>query len=366
MLNIVQFIHGLNMGGAETLVKEYALGLDKTKFNLTILCLKRLHTPYENLLEQAHIRIIYLSDFMILVHKTNILCRGFNRLQRYYLSRKYLRQLRPDIVHVHLPLNGYVKFARLAKTTKIFYTQHFDADRLQNYPQDVKALRWLIARYPTQLIALNDTMREQLNQLFGISNTVVLNNGINLTRFKQAKCKAQIRRELGIPQDAFVLGHIGRLNPIKNQSFLIKAAGQMRKQPNLNTWLLLVGDGADRAKLEQEIIRSGLQTHALILSHRTDIPDLLRAMDRFVFPSISEGLGIAVIEAQAAGIPCVVSNAVPSAVQISNLVTFKSLQEPVKNWVHAILQAPPMPQYTHLEKWDIAAIIRQLEELYEQ
>ena len=366
MLRIVHFIHGLNMGGAETLVKEYALGLDKTKFNVTVLCFDNLHSPYDSLLAKHHISVKYMCDDMPLYGKCSLFARAFNWVQRYYLARKYLRQLRPDIVHIHLTLNRYVKFANLSRTTKIFYTQHFDVDHLQNYPQDVKALRWLIAHYPTQLIALNNMMREQLNQLFGVSNTVVLNNGINLARFKPAKSKAQIRRELGIPQDAFVLGHIGRLNSIKNQSFLIKVAGQMLKQPNLNTWLLLVGDGADRAKLEQEIIRSGLQTHALILSHRTDIPDLLHAMDRFVFPSISEGLGIAVIEAQAAGIPCVVSNAVPSAVQISNLVTFKSLQEPVKNWVQAILQAPPTPQYTHLEKWDIVAIIRQLEELYEQ
>lgn len=365
MRNLVHFIHGLNMGGAETLVKEYALGLDKNKFNLTVLCFKRLHTPYEELLASHGIHVIYISDHMPFYQKNSFILRGINKLQRYFLSRKILRQLRPDILHVHLFLNKFVKFAHLPLTTCIFYTQHFDVAKLQEDNFDVKALRWLIQHYSVHLIALNDTMRKQLNELFKVKNTVVLNNGINLSRFQQAKSKTQIRHELGIPQNAFVLGHIGRLTPVKNQSFLIDIAAKMiQKEPNI--WLLLIGDGSEQIKLKQKIKTYGLQNNSLILSNRTDIPDLLAAMDHFVFPSVSEGLGMAVIEAQIAGIPCIVSNGVPQAVKISNLITFKSLQEPIENWIQAILQPAPTPQYTHLEEWDIATIIRQLERLYEQ
>lgn len=365
MYNLVHFIHGLNMGGAETLVKEYAIGLDKNKFNLTILCVKRLHTPYEKLLASSGIHVIYISDYMPFYQKKSLIFRGINKLQRYFLSRKILQQLRPDIVHIHLRLNKFIKFAHLPKTTRIFYTQHFDAMKLQEDKSDVDALRWLIQHYPVCLIALNDVMRKQLNKLFKIKNTVILNNGINLIRFQQAESKIQIRQELGIPQNAFVLGHVGRLNPVKNQSFLIDIAAKMYQQ-NPNIWLLLIGDGADYAKLDKKIKASGLQGQYLILSNRSDIPNLLSAIDRFIFPSLSEGMPITLIEAQVAGLPCIVSDIVPQAVKISNLITFKSLQDTMENWIKAILQPAPPPQYTHLEEWDIATIIRQLEQLYEQ
>jgi len=353
------------MGGAETLVKEYALGIDKTKFNLTVLCLDNLHSPYDTLLAQHKIPVIYLSDYMPFYGKKTFLARAFNWRQYYYLARKFLRRLRPDILHVHLPLNHYVKFAALPQTTRIFYTQHFDVSCYPTeYPKDIEALRELIVRHPTQLIALNEPMRRELNELFHVTNTVVLNNGINLARFQQAKPKSQIRRELGIAQDAFVLGHVGRFAAVKNQTFLIDVAAEISKR-NPNTWLLLVGAGEDRARLEEKLRVCGLKNKALVLSDRSDIPDLLSAMDRFVFPSVSEGMPLALIEAQVAGLPCIVSQAVPEAAKISNLLTFKSLQQPVAEWADAVLAQAPAPQYTRLEEWDIAVAIRQLEKLYE-
>ncbi len=366
MLNLVHFIHGLTMGGAETLVKEYALGIDKRKFNLTVLCVDRVHSSYEDLLAEHHIPVIYVNDHVVFRSKNAWWVQILNCIQYYYFTRKFLRQLRPDILHIHLQLGHFVKFARLPKSTKIFYTQHSDVNRYKNEnPRQIWVLRWLVRHYPTQLIALNSHMQKQLNQLFGVSNTVVLNNGINVSRFQHAKSKTQIRQELGISQDAFVLGHVGRFHPVKNHSFLIDLVAKIRMY-NPRTWLLLVGDGPNRAELEQKINACGLKEQVLMVSNRTDVPDLLAAMDRFVFPSLSEGVPLALIEAQVAGLPCVVSDRVPPAAKISNLVTFKSLKEPLESWIESILQPPPAPQYTHLEEWDISAIIRQLEKLYER
>ena len=365
-IKLVHFIHGLSMGGAETLVKDYALGLDKNKFDLTILCLNRFDSSYEKILEEHAISIIYISDFMPFYKRKNIFFRIINRLQRYYFVRKILRRLQPEILHIHLTLNKMVKFAALPKSTKIFYTQHFDVEKYkQCYIDDIKALRWLIKNYPTQIIVLNDSMRMELNKLFNILNTEVLNNGINLNRFKNAKNKAQIRKELGIAQDAFVIGHIGRLNAIKNQEFLIDIAAALRRQKP-NTLLLMIGSGPDLAKIEAKLKETQMKERSLLLSNRTDIPDLLNAMDRFVFPSISEGIPLTLIEAQVAALPCIVSNGVPKAAKISNLVIFKSLKEPISSWVKAIMAKPPVPVYTNLQDWDISAVIKKLEKLYEQ
>lgn len=365
-IKLVHFIHGLSMGGAETLVKEYALGLNKNKFDLTILCLRRLDSSYEKILKEQGVHIIYVSDFMLFYKRKNIFFRIINKLQRYYFVRKILRKLRPDVIHVHLNLNQMVLWAKLPKTTKIFYTQHSDFNAYQKkYKQDVLALKKLIGRHPTKIIALNEDMRKQLNQFFGISDTVILNNGINLLRFKQAKTKEQIRRELGILQNAFVLGHIGRLNAVKNQTFLIDIASAMLKE-NPNTFLLIIGSGPDYAMIENKLQETKMKERSLILSNRTDIPDLLAAMDRFVFPSIKEGIPLSLIEAQVSALPCIISSEVSQYAKISDLVTFKSLREPISSWVEAILAKPPAQISINLRDWDIEEIIKKLEILYEQ
>ena len=128
----------------------------------------------------------------------------------------------------------------------------------------------------------------------------------------------------------------------------------------------MIGSGLERAKIEVKLKETQMKERALILSNRTDIPDLLNAMDRFVFPSISEGIPLTLIEAQTAALPCIVSNVVPKSVKISNLVTFKSLKEPISSWAEAIIAKPPLPVYTNLQDWDISAVIKKLEKLYEQ
>lgn len=365
-IKLVHFIHGLIMGGAETLVKEYALGIDKNKFDLTILCLNRYNSPYEKMLEKQGIKIIYISDFLTFYERKNIFFRFVNKLQRYYFVRKILKKLQPDILHIHLLLNQMVLFSALPKTTRIFYTQHHDFISYQKeYQQDIRALKKLIGKYPTKLIALNKDMREQMNRFFGISNTVILNNGTDLERFKHIKTKVQIRKELGIAQDAFVIGHIGRFDSIKNQTFLIDiVAALLKKKPN--AFLLMIGSGPDRAKIEAKIKEMKMKERTLLLSNRTDIPDLFAAMDCFVFPSIKEGLPVSVIEAQFATVPCVISDKVCKDVKISDLVTFKSLQEPISAWIEAILVKPPAEFSVNYKDWDISIIIKKLEKLYEQ
>ena len=99
MIKILQFIHGLNMGGAETLVKEYVLGLDKQKFNITVLCQERLNTPWEKKLSDAGIRVIYMSDEIPMYGRKNFLAKSINILMKFWLSRKYIRLIEPDIIH---------------------------------------------------------------------------------------------------------------------------------------------------------------------------------------------------------------------------------------------------------------------------
>lgn len=120
MIKVVHFIHGLNMGGAETLVKNYALLLDRARFQVTVLCYEHCGSPYEGVLRQNNIDVVYVCDEMPLYTKQGIIAKMVNHYQRYWLIRRELRKLKPDIVHFHLRLSNYIRFAGLDRNVRLF------------------------------------------------------------------------------------------------------------------------------------------------------------------------------------------------------------------------------------------------------
>jgi glycosyltransferase involved in cell wall biosynthesis len=137
-------------------------------------------------------------------------------------------------------------------------------------------------------------------------------NGIDLSRIlgldKQKECAA-IRAELGIPHDALVVGNVGRLSGEKGQGFLLTAFGSVRTAAP--AYLLLVGDGDLREHLVAHARSMGILDRVILAGYREDIPRLLCAMDIFAFPSLSEGFGVALLEAMAAGLP-IVGSSIPA------------------------------------------------------
>ena len=115
-------------------------------------------------------------------------------------------------------------------------------------------------------------------------------------------------------------------------------------------YLILVGDGPLRSAIVEKIKDLQMDARVRILGNRTDVPDLLNVMNVFLFPSVYEGLGMALVEAQKMGLPCVVSNRVPSAATISNLVSVLSLDSPQDLWADALCEpAPSNIEYYNLE-----------------
>ena len=146
--------------------------------------------------------------------------------------------------------------------------------------------------------------------------------------------------DLNIPRDAFVIGHVGRFSQEKNHRFLIELLVELvRLLPA--TCLLLVGEGPLRSEVEQQVHESGLSDRVVFAGLRRDVPQLLtNAMDLFLFPSLYEGLPMVLLEAQAAGLPCIISDAIDDdATVIPNLVQKLSLTQPVTDWVRAVVRA---------------------------
>lgn len=163
----------------------------------------------------------------------------------------------------------------------------------------------------------------------------IFNNAIDLDKFKyDENVRNEVRKELGL-EGKFVIGHVGRFCYQKNQEFLIDIFEEVHRQ-NPNAVLMLVGDGPDRAKIEEKI--KMIRNMVMLLGNRTDVYRLYSAMDVFVFPSRYEGFGIAALEAQFCGIKTVMSERVPQDAIISDGAITIPLDFPMSKWVMEILK----------------------------
>ena len=368
---VLQFIHGFSMGGAEKLVSEYCLKLNKEKYDVSVLCFHRYNTPYEKILEDAGINVVYASDHIKNYDKIAFQYPGriWMLIKRWLFLRKYLRESKPDVIHLHMALSIYILAANLSKNIKMLRTVHNEPkvlwDARKSRRIDYYSVKQLIKKYQMQFITLHDSMRREVNEMFEVDNSVFLNNGIDFAKYEYFLSKEQVRENEGIPKDAFVIGHIGRFGEQKNHHFLVDVFSEIY-QKNENAFLLMIGNGKLQEEIEEKLKSLGLNHRSLILSQRTDIPDLLNAMDRFVFPSVFEGLGIVLIEAQKAGIPCIASDAVPKAAVVSNLVKQLGLKLSAKEWAEEILGwEVETIESKGLEAWDMNKVVLRLEEYYE-
>ena len=165
---------------------------------------------------------------------------------------------------------------------------------------------------------------------------LILKNSIDTMQYAfNAQAREEKRKELQL-EGRFVLGHVGRFHRLKNHSFLLKVFKEVHAADE-NAVLLLVGDGSLRGRLEKRVNELGLTASVVFTGMRNDVPQLLQAMDVLVFPSVFEGVPMVLIEAQACGLPCIVSQNVHPQIKITDGLQFMSLQKPPNEWAKAVL-----------------------------
>lgn len=155
----------------------------------------------------------------------------------------------------------------------------------------------------------------------------VIANAIDVRAFRHdRRVRQEVREQYGLT-DCLVVGHVGRLQYQKNQGFLLEAFSRLKvREPRAR--LVLAGDGPDLTDLEAKAVSLGIASDVLFLGVRDDVPRLMQAFDLFAMPSRFEGLGMAALEAQAAGLPCVLSDAVPQEAAVTEDVTFLPQDDP--------------------------------------
>ena len=166
----------------------------------------------------------------------------------------------------------------------------------------------------------------------------VLYYGIDLRPFRSSIDPLQVRAELGIPPTAYVVGHVGRFDAQKNHGFFVDIAAEIAHRDR-DTYFLLVGDGPLRHAVQQKVVSLGLADRFVFTGVRSDVATLMMgAMDVFLFPSLYEGLGLVVLEAQAAGLPTVLSDTIPPEVEVAADLTQRlSLSQSASDWASTVV-----------------------------
>lgn len=172
-------------------------------------------------------------------------------------------------------------------------------------------------------------------------------NGIDLETFRFDENKRERTREELAIADRYLIGCIGRLESDKNHTFPLDVLKHVRRV-RTDAMLMIVGEGREKARLQKKARSIGLEDHVLFYGISDDIPSLLCAMDIFVLPSVSEGLGIVVIEAQANGLTCLCSTGVPQATRATELVSFLPLRAGAAKWAEHILSMPQVERASRI------------------
>lgn len=335
MIRILHVVGGMNQGGVETWLMHVLRNIDRKDLQMDFLVETTEPCAYdEEVLAKG-------SKIIPCLHpsKPFSYARNFKRLYRQYGPY--------NVIHCHIHhYSGFV--LRLAHEMGVpvrIVHSHTDTSMMQVNASFLRRsylglMQHWILRYATLGLAVSE---KAAFSLFGSSaksdlRWQIFHCGINLTSFKVTLDSLSIRSELGIPPDRFVIGHVGRFVEAKNHSFIVDILEQtVKREPK--ACLLLVGDGPLRLDIEQKLITAGLSEHVVFTGMRSDVPRImLSAMDVFLFPSLYEGLGLVLVEAQASGLPCIVSDVIPQEAEIvKSLVQRVSLSQISSEWAKSIL-----------------------------
>lgn len=277
--------------------------------------------------------------------------------------KKILKEVKPDIVHTHLnSILPYTCLPIVFSNIKIkVHTAHGDPDLPFKYRIWSKIAYKIFGFYPVFVTQYQEKIGKSV---FNLKRSSVIKNGLDLYKYKIHISKKEIRDELGISCDSFVLGFVGRLENDKNLEFLFYVFYKYLIRNKAAT-LLIVGEGEKRDKLVQYATSLGISDNVLFLGRRDDVQRIYKAMDVFMLTSKFESSSIVTVEAQLSNVRCVISDAIPDDVIITNLVNRISLSDSYDTWIEAIDgNIKPEDAINSYSDFDIKNSIKKTKQLY--
>ncbi|MBI2359835.1 MAG: GT4 family glycosyltransferase PelF [Deltaproteobacteria bacterium] len=297
-IKLLEFIHLFYIGGTERQFVNLGQALDGSKFELHFACLER---------EGEYLKEIEALGAPLVEHRISSLLHGATLREQLRFAR-YLKQHRIQIMHSYsfYPNFFAVPAARLAGVPVIIASIRDTGVYLT--PMRRRAQR-IVCRLAHRIVANSEAVKSWLiSEGYDAGKIAVIRNGIDISRFVNARRDGRVHRELGIPSEAPLIGMICRLKPLKGIDYFLEAAAIVLHRFPDARFLIVGGDGDDRAyrrELEGYARDLALEGRVFFMEFRLDVPEVLAELALSVLPSLSEGLPNSVLEAMAAGVPVV-------------------------------------------------------------
>lgn len=357
MIRVLQVVTYMGRGGLETMLMNYYRHIDRNKVQFDFLVHRDFEADYDK-------EILSMGGKIYRVSRLIPWSRGYREeLKRFFRAHPEYK-----IVHVHQDCLSSVAL-QCAKEcgvpVRIAHSHNSNQDR---------NLKYIIKRYYMKQITQFATDcfacgKNAGDWMFAGHQYQILYNAINASAYTYSCAKAVAMRERLHVEQNLVIGHIGRFDAQKNHTFLLDIFSECVKLVP-NAQLLLVGDGEGRNHIQDKVKKLGLEDKVIFTGVCNDVADLLSAMDVFVFPSLYEGVPVTMIEAQASGLPCVISDGVPKECIItSGLVTTMKLTDMPCGWAKHIMERSQTKRENHLNEiqaagYDIVTAAKELENFY--
>ncbi|MBQ7542173.1 MAG: glycosyltransferase family 1 protein [Clostridia bacterium] len=330
MIRILHSVSNMDRGGIETMLMNFYRHVDRETVQFDFLANKPAPGDYDEEIRSLGGRI-FVSP-------------GFMSYRKYLAYMTDLFRTHPEyrIIHTH---NGSLMLYALqsAKTNGIpVRIAHAHATAVPfGWKNELKKLmRPMIKYVATDYWGCSDAAGKfYFSEKRWNGKHELIHNAINVDEFAfDAGARASIRERYGFG-DKFILGHVGRLTPQKNQKMILEVFARMHII-NPHTHLVMVGTGELEDMMKRHTAELGIADAVTYTGVQTNVNEWYSAFDVFIMTSINEGLPVVAVEAQAADLPCVLSNAITPEVKVTDNVTFLGLHDDPEGWAKAILDLP--------------------------
>ncbi len=340
MKKILVIIGGLRTGGAEKITVDLVKNMDRTNLDISFLVFDEKIETYEPVVKAIGCNVIHISQ------------PTFPYLKYAQDLKKVWNTYGPfDAIHTHTLLNNGINcylFRKMGCPKMISHSHTTDSNRKDGVI--TRIYQWLMKKmiqiYATDYLACGQAAGAYLygEELF-CQKGIVIPNGVDVEQMGfHPDVRQEYREKMGL-EGSFVIGHVARLAEVKNHAFALKIVDQLRRTvPNVK--YVIVGEGPEEKNISEAIIQRNLQDHVLMLGKRSDVQDLQNAFDMILFPSLYEGLPVALVEAQMNGLPCVISDNVSVEARLTENTKYLPLSLGAAGWAEEI------QRYTNISRQD--------------
>lgn len=357
-IRILQVVNIMDRAGLENMLINYYRNIDRSKVQFDFLTHRDDKGAYDD-------EIVRMGGKVY--HAPRLLPHNYLKYFKF-MKKFFLKHTEYQIIHSHIDtMSSFPLFA--AKKAGIpFRISHSHSSKLdKDFKLPIKFIgKMLTPKFANKHFACGKKAGEFLYKKGAFE---IINNAVDLNKFKfNEALRRKKRKELKISENTFVIGHVGRYMYIKNQSFLIDVFNEVLKY-NSDSILMLIGKGPDEVFLRKKVEELKIVDKVMFLIDRDDVNELYQVMDIFVMPSLFEGLPLVAIEAQANGLPCVVSSNISNEVLLTNNIQSFDLTMGEKLWANRLSKISLKRDFNNLKilkdaGFDIANEAKKLEKIY--